>query len=88
MAMLLCVAMLPHDTVLVSVPPEGALGGGDGSPAEAYSPDDWHQFSKVSSVVSYMVKYTRALTFENFCQARGPAHGAGSPQDSAERGGD
>lgn len=45
MAMLLCVAMLPHDTVLVSVPPEGALGGGDGSPSEAYSPDDWHQFS-------------------------------------------
>ena len=40
-AMLLCVAMLPHDTVLLSVPPEGALGGGDGSPAEAYSPDDF-----------------------------------------------
>jgi hypothetical protein len=38
--MLLCVAMLPHDTVLVSVPPAGALGGGDGSPAEAYLPDD------------------------------------------------
>ena len=41
--MLLCVAMLPHDTVLVSVPPEGALGGGDGSPAEAYSPDDMRE---------------------------------------------
>jgi len=71
MAMLLSVAMLPHDTVLVSVPPEGALGGGDGSPAEAYSPDDWHQFSEVSSVVSDMGKYTTALTFQNFCRREG-----------------
>lgn len=38
--MVLCVAMLPHDTVLVSVPAAGALGGGDGSPAEAYDPAD------------------------------------------------
>ena len=35
--------MLPHDTVLVSVPPAGALGGGDGSPAEAYLPDDYRE---------------------------------------------
>lgn len=35
--------MLPHDTVLVSVPDAGALGGGDGSPAEAYDPADWRE---------------------------------------------
>jgi len=40
LAMLLCISMLPHDTVLVSVPAAGALGGGDGSPAEAYDPAD------------------------------------------------
>ena len=39
----MCVAMLPHDTVLVSVPDAGALGGGDGSPAEAYDPADWRE---------------------------------------------
>ena len=43
LAMVLCVAMLPHDTVLVSVPDAGALGGGDGSPAEAYYPADMRE---------------------------------------------
>ena len=41
--MVLCVAMLPHDTVLVSVPEAGALGGGDGAPAEAYNPADMRE---------------------------------------------
>jgi len=43
LAMVLCVAMLPHDTVLISVPDAGALGGGDGSPAEAYDPADMRE---------------------------------------------
>ena len=42
LTMLLCVVLRPHDAapMLVSVPPAGALGGGDGAPAEAYLPDD------------------------------------------------
>jgi len=29
----------------------------------------WHRFSKVLSMVTLHSKYTRALTFENVCQA-------------------
>ncbi len=38
LAMLLCISMLPHDTVLISVPPPGALGGkGANGPAVSFS---------------------------------------------------